>query len=83
MYPYFNSGVLTVPRHRCAELHAHWLEALAQVDQLWSLDRAPVAPHKRFYSEQWALMVAMRQVPWAPLPPVMNFPTHIRVHRSA
>src|SRR4051812_36664749 len=51
MFPYFNSGVLAVPR------------------ELWESERAPVAPHKRFYSEQWALMSTLRHIPWSALPP--------------
>lgn len=81
--PYFNSGVLCVPHALSAALLERWLDALRRLEALWAHPRAPIAPHKRFYSEQWALMAALDRLPWRALPADLNFPTHVRAHRHA
>lgn len=83
MPPYFNSGVLAIARDQCAPLQQRWLDALEQVSRLWEQERPPIAPHKRFYSEQWALMRALHGCDVRALPTTMNFPTHVRIGAHA
>lgn len=81
MYPYFNSGVIGVPRALCADLLAAWGAALKDLDELWRLRPAMIPPSKRFYTEQLGLAVALaRGLPWAPASPELNFATHVDLH---
>jgi hypothetical protein len=82
MYPYFNSGVLSVPRDRCLDLLRGWSHYSDAVLELF--DRRPDVIPKRWqlHSGQYALACALIDggFPVQPLPVTMNFPTHLRVH---
>jgi hypothetical protein len=82
MYPYFNSGVMTVPRERCLDLLRGWSHFSDRVLELF--DRRPAVIPKRwqFHSGQYSLACALIDggFPVQPLPVTMNFPTHLRVH---
>jgi hypothetical protein len=81
MYPYFNSGVIGVPRARCADLLLAWVAALKDLDRLWRLRPGMIPPSKRFYTDQLALAVALaRGLPWTPASPELNFATHVDLH---
>lgn len=82
MYPYFNSGVVAVPRCLCADLLAAWTQALADLDLLWRRQPNVIPRAKRFYADQYALMVALRRgLPWVAASPELNFPTHVSLHQ--
>jgi hypothetical protein len=81
-YPYFNSGVVTVPRSMCQPLYALWAEymnVLAGVRR-----RRPEIRPLSLYAEQVSLACALLAggLPVRHLPPSMNFPTHLSVHRD-
>lgn len=83
--PYFNSGVLTVPRGLCAELARRWTESYATV--VTTLEAQPdfVPRNYHWLAEQFSLSLGLLrgEIPVRPLPLRMNFPSHVRVHRSA
>jgi hypothetical protein len=81
-YPYFNSGVVTVPSELCRPLHELWAEytsALAGVRQ-----RHPEMRRLGLYAEQVSLACALQagEMPVRRLPTSMNFPAHLSVHRD-
>lgn len=81
-YPYFNSGVVTVPGAMCQPLYALWAEymdALASVRR-----RHPKIRRLSLYAEQVSLACALLAggLPIRHLPPSMNFPMHLDVHRD-
>jgi hypothetical protein len=80
--PYFNTGVLTVPRALCAELHRLWGDWHSRLAAL--NDRAPVAGLD-IYMDQAALAIAIEQggMPWVAIPVAMNLPCHMPVHPGA
>ena len=82
MYPYFNSGVVTVPRALCAELLARWTDALHELTELWPREPRLIPRSKRFFTDQYALMAALRRggLPWAVASRELNFPTHVPLH---
>jgi hypothetical protein len=83
LYPYFNSGVVSVPREHCAALQAGWTQALRDLEQLWQREPTLLAPKQRFFTDQLALAVALwRGLPWRAVSPALNFPTHVPVQRS-
>ncbi len=81
MYPYFNSGVLGVPRPLCDELLSEWTRALNDVAQLWRLRPRLNSRKARFYTEQLALAVALaRGLPHRAVSRELNFATHVKLH---
>jgi hypothetical protein len=81
MYPYFNSGVVAIPRELCAELLAAWTQALRDVSGLWERHMNIVPRAKRVYTDQYALMTALRRgLPWTVASRELNFATHVALH---
>jgi hypothetical protein len=81
-YPYFNSGVVTVPSAMCRRLYDLWAEytdAVASVRR-----RHPEIRRLRLYAEQVSLACALQagELPVRRLPTSMNFPAHLDVHRD-
>jgi hypothetical protein len=84
MYPYFNSGVIGVPRGLCAELLLAWTQALKALDRLWQLQPDLVSVDERFFTDQFALMAALASgLPWTAASPELNFGTHVDLHGPA
>lgn len=82
MYPYFNSGVVAVPRGLCADLLSTWTQALMDLNGLWQHHPNIVPRAKRFFTDQIALMVALqRGLPWTVASRELNFATHVDLHR--
>lgn len=79
-YPYFNSGVVVVPRERCRGLFDAWLHHIYALNDVF--DRYPDIAEYRAYTDQMALTCALVQdrTPLEPLPVQANFPTHLRIH---
>jgi hypothetical protein len=81
MYPYFNSGVVAIPRRLCADLAAGWTQALHDVHELWQSQPDVVPADRRFYADQVALALALaRGVPWSAANRALNFATHVDLH---
>jgi len=80
--PYFNSGVITVPRALCDPLSRAWTESLNAVVGALESEPGLLPAHLKFFTDQLALAFALQRsgLPWAELPVQMNFPTHIEVH---
>jgi hypothetical protein len=79
--PCFNSGVLTVPRSLCEPLRREWLSAHDEVAAALGSDSRLIPRHLHFFSDQFslALCLARSGLDVDPLPPTMNFPTHVSV----
>lgn len=78
MYPYFNSGVIGVPRGLCAGLLIAWMKALKTLDRLWQRQPDLVSPAERFFTDQLALTAALASgLPWTVASRELNFGTHI------
>lgn len=81
MYPYFNSGVIGVPRALCGDLLAAWVHALEDLNRLWQREPEMVSRHGRFYIDQLAMAIALaRGLPWTLASRELNFPTHVELH---
>lgn len=77
--PYFNSGVITVPRPLCAHLRGSWMHSYEWLRARLAEDPHLLPRHLHWFSEQISLALAIRAaaLPWEALPPEMNFPTHV------
>jgi hypothetical protein len=81
MYPYFNSGVIGVPRSQCQALLASWTAALGDLEELWRQRPKMVPRRKRFYIDQLAFAIALsRGLPWTLASRELNFATHVPLH---
>lgn len=85
MPPYFNSGVVTVPRELCALLGDRWRQGHRDLTAWFAEDPHLVPRHLHYFGDQLALALAIAgaEIPYTPLAAGMNFPTHIPVHPSA
>ena len=83
--PYFNSGVLTVPRGLCEDLRQEWMTAHAEVTSALGRDSHLVPKHLHFFSDQLSLglCIVRGRLPLQPLPLAMNFPSHVGVEPVA
>ncbi len=77
-YPYYNSGVVLVPRSLCESLLREWSQCLRAFESL--VQDSPAAHHEN----QVALALAILRggFPVRELPPFLNLPTHRRLHSS-
>jgi len=81
MYPYFNSGVIAIPRGLCADLFVTWMQALKDLDALWQRQPKLIPARRRFFTEQLGLAVALwRGLPWTVASRELNFATHVDLH---
>jgi len=80
--PYFNSGVLIIPRKYLSDLYDLWQSFAKKL--LNSYDEMPEIKEKSFFTDQIALSLAVTElkIPKRPLPLEMNFPTNRKVHES-
>ncbi|HEY8809744.1 MAG TPA: hypothetical protein VIM28_06950 [Solirubrobacterales bacterium] len=83
MPPYFNSGVITVPRHLCRSLCDLWRESYQKLTGWLHQDPHLIPKHLHYFNDQIALALAVSELPHVALPVGMNFPTHAPVHPSA
>jgi hypothetical protein len=78
MYPYFNSGVVAVPRALCPDLLAAWNDALRDLRDIYERRPSVVPRKRRFFADQYALMAALRRgLPFVVAGPELNFATHV------
>lgn len=84
MYPYFNSGVVFVPRDRCLDLLRGWSHFASRLLDLFEREPDIIPRRWQFLAEQCSLAFALIDggFPVQPLPLTLNFPTHVRVHGS-
>jgi hypothetical protein len=82
MIPYFNSGVMFVPRHLCDELRTTWKTSLAEIYA--RSDAEPSLLPFPFVADQVALACAIQssRAPYRLLPIGLNFPTHTAVSKK-
>ena len=83
MIPYFNSGVMFIPRQLCDALRSTWKASLAEIYAHFDADPS-ILPFP-FVADQVALACAIQssQTPYSLLPIGLNFPTHTAVNRKA
>jgi hypothetical protein len=81
-YPYYNSGVVFVPRALCGTLREAWAKRVSDVLDLYARRPDIVAPPQRHWTNQLALALALvgDGIPVAPLPVAANLSTTVRVH---
>jgi hypothetical protein len=83
-YPYFNGGMLLVPRRFCAPLFNMWSRFLHELEAVYASD--PKLALRRKYNDyihdQLALACALlaARIPVRPVPPKMDIPTHLNIH---
>jgi hypothetical protein len=82
MYPYFNSGVVFVPRDRCLDLLGAWSHFSGRVLDLFEREPDVIPRRWQLHANQYSLACALIDggFPVQPLPVTLNFPTHLRVH---
>src|SRR6185437_10251979 len=80
--PYFNSGVLSIPRKYIPSLYESWKLFVKKL--LESCEKLDYVATNSFFIDQFALSLALAQnkIPSKPLPLEMNFPTHCMVHEN-
>lgn len=80
--PYFNSGVLLIPKQFINILSKTWKKYI--VSLLDSYEELGDIAERRFFTDQFALSLALAEskIPIKELDLSMNFPTHIQVHSS-
>ena len=81
-YPYYNSGVIAVPRDRCDQLRESWTKRIFDVLDLYE-SRPDIVPAKeRHWTNQLslALAVAGDGIPVVRLPVAANLSTTVTVH---
>ncbi|MET0146655.1 MAG: hypothetical protein ABW328_17980 [Ilumatobacteraceae bacterium] len=81
-YPYFNSGVLAVPRPLCATLLASWSKRVDDVLDLYERRPDVVPAKERHWTNQLALALAVAgdDIAVARLPVAANLSTTVTVH---
>jgi len=78
--PYYNSGVLLVPRKYLSPLYDTWKDFVEKI--LNSLNEVPEIKKHPFFTDQIALSLALAflKIPQNPLTVEMNFPTNHKIH---
>jgi hypothetical protein len=85
MFPYFNSGVVFVPRAYCAPLREAWMQTYIQLSRTIEQQRDLVREQWQWLAEQASLALAIlrQDLPWRALPAALNFPSHVKVVNGA
>ena len=83
-YPYYNTGVVLVPRDSCLALGEAWGRRVHELLELYESHPETVAKPQRHWTNQtaFALAVIGLGVEVTPLPVAANLSTTVRVHRS-
>jgi methyltransferase family protein len=78
--PYFNSGVVIVPKQFANPLFQLWKFMTLAMEEVYS-QLPDIAVH-RFFTDQFAFALALNKgsIPFKALPIEMNFPLHFPVH---
>jgi len=85
MGPYFNSGVLLIPRAYCASLLAAWTEMSDRILAVYRQYPTIVPQQWRFHLDQYSLACALAAaaIPVRALPSELNYPVHVSVSPAA
>ncbi len=80
--PYFNSGVVLLPKHHVPPLRDAWHASVRKL--LDAYDVLPDIAERKAFTDQFALSLALAsaQLPYRGLPLEMNFPTDRPVHAA-
>ena len=85
--PWFNSGVLFIPKKFSSQLYNSWIKYNKKLlDNYYSLDfvskNSLTHDHKFAFTDQYALALAIHEIklPYIQLPLGFNFPTHYSIH---
>ena len=80
--PYFNSGVLLIPKKFVPILYETWKSYVLKL--LSAYKNLPEIKKYSFFTDQFALSLALKDaaIPQKALPLEMNFPTHSVVHKN-
>jgi hypothetical protein len=83
--PYFNSGVLLIPRAYCRPLLDAWTEMTDRILAIYREQPTIVPEQWRMYLDQYSLACALAATatPVRALPSELNYPTHVPVHPAA
>jgi hypothetical protein len=83
-YPYFNGGMLLVPRRFCAPLFDVWSRFLHELEPVYASDPTLALRRKvnDYIHDQLALACGLlaAHIPTRPVPPKMDMPTHLNIH---
>lgn len=87
--PWFNSGVLLIPRKFTSRLYDTWKSFIYKLmDAYYKLpeitENCSAWSHKYAFTDQFALVLAIQdaKLPYHTLPLEMNFPTHYNIHKN-
>ena len=87
--PWFNSGVLLIPRKFTSRLYENWKSFISKLmDVYYKLpeisENCSTWGHKYAFTDQFALVLAIQdaKLPYHALPLEMNFPTHYNIHKN-
>ena len=85
MGPYFNSGVLLIPRAYCAALLEAWTEMSDRILAVYREHPTIVPRQWRFHLDQYSLACALAAaaIPVHALPSELNYPVHVSVSPAA
>jgi len=80
--PYFNSGVILVPKKYVDVLYQKWKFFVAKLEEEY--ENLPTISQHTFFTDQFAftLALASANIPHFALPLEMNFPTHSPIHEN-
>lgn len=83
--PYFNSGVLLIPRKYCGLLLDAWTDMNDRILGVYRDHPGTVPSQWRFHLDQYSLACALvaTAIPVRALPIELNYPAHVPVHPSA
>jgi hypothetical protein len=83
--PYFNSGVLFIPRRYCGPLMDAWTDMNDRILGVYRDQPGTVPPRWHFHLDQYSLACALvaAAIPVRALPSELNYPAHLPVHPAA
>jgi hypothetical protein len=87
--PWFNSGVLFIPKKFSSQLYNSWIKYNTKLleiyySQIFLSGNSSVHDHKFAFTDQYALALSIHdlKLPYNQLPLEFNFPTHYQIHTN-
>lgn len=83
--PYFNTGVLLIPRRYCGPLLDAWTDMSDRILRLYRDHPGTIPSQSRVFLDQYSLACALAAtgIPVRALPSELNYPVHLPVHPAA